>query len=36
MLGLVKWSWDGRVGYGDSQEVQWTDYVYLLNRDRQG
>jgi hypothetical protein len=31
-LGLAKWSWDGKTGYGETQEVQWNDYVYLMNK----
>ncbi|MFA5633109.1 MAG: hypothetical protein WC997_16495 [Porticoccaceae bacterium] len=27
-IGLVEWDWDGRKGYGESQEVQWNDYVW--------
>jgi len=30
--GLVRWSWNGRTGWGDSQEVQWNDYVWKMNR----
>jgi hypothetical protein len=31
-LGLVEWTWDGRTGHGETQEVQWNDYVYLMNK----
>ncbi len=31
-LGLAKWNWDGKTGYGETQEVQWNDYVYLMNK----
>jgi hypothetical protein len=24
----MRWECDGRVGYGDAQDVQWADYVY--------
>lgn len=27
-LALVEWRWNGLVGYGESQDVQWNDYVY--------
>jgi hypothetical protein len=27
-LGLVQWELDGRVGWGDSMDVQWNDYVW--------
>jgi hypothetical protein len=27
-LGLVRWGLDGRVGWGDSMDVQWNDYVW--------
>ena len=27
-LGLVRWSCDGRVGWGETQEVQWNDYIW--------
>jgi hypothetical protein len=27
-LGLVRWDLDGRVGWGDSMDVQWNDYVW--------
>ena len=26
-LFLTRWECEGRVGWGDTQEVQWTDYV---------
>lgn len=31
-LGLVEWDWDDRKGYGESQEVQWNDYVWRMNQ----
>ncbi|MFN3472512.1 MAG: hypothetical protein ACK4ZW_00565 [Blastomonas sp.] len=31
-LGLVKWEWDGRTGYGESQEVSWNEYSYLMHQ----
>lgn len=33
-LGLVEWDWDGRTGYGESQEVHWNDYVYRMAQSR--
>lgn len=30
-IGLVEWDWDGRKGYGESQEVQWNDYNYKMS-----
>lgn len=30
-LGLVEWDWNGRKGWGESQEVQWNDYVWRIN-----
>jgi hypothetical protein len=27
-LALMRWELDGRVGYGESQDVQWNDYVW--------
>ncbi|MER7684954.1 hypothetical protein [Streptomyces sp. NPDC097610] len=27
-LGLVRWSMDGRTAWGESQDVQWNDYVW--------
>jgi hypothetical protein len=33
-LGLVKWQWDDRIGYGETQDIQWNDYVYLMNKSR--
>lgn len=33
-LGLVKWSWEGRTGYGESQEVQWNDYIWRFGQER--
>lgn len=31
-LGLVEWDWDGRKGWGESQEVQWNDYVWRMSQ----
>lgn len=31
-LGLVEWDWNGQTGWGESQEVQWNDYVWRMNR----
>ncbi len=31
-LGLARWNWGGRTGYGETQDVQWNDYVYLMTR----
>jgi hypothetical protein len=28
-LFLTRWEWEGRVGWGDTQEVQWNDYTML-------
>ncbi|SCW66617.1 hypothetical protein SAMN02927924_01955 [Sphingobium faniae] len=25
---LTEWHWDGRVGHGDTQECQWTDFLH--------
>lgn len=30
-IGLVEWDWNGRKGYGESQEVQWNDYNYKMS-----
>jgi hypothetical protein len=30
---LTRWEWEGRVGYGDTQEVQWGDYVHEFRTD---
>jgi hypothetical protein len=27
---LTQWHWNGHVGFGDTQEVQWGDYVFAL------
>lgn len=27
-LNLTRWEWDSRVGWGDTQECQWTDYIH--------
>jgi hypothetical protein len=26
-LGMTRWEWDGKVGWGDTQECHWTDYI---------
>jgi len=31
---LTEWSLNGEVGYGDTQEVQWNDYVHALRQDQ--
>lgn len=31
-LGLVEWDWNGRKGWGESQEVQWNDYVWRMSQ----
>ncbi|MEQ8838671.1 DUF7064 domain-containing protein [Haliea sp.] len=31
-MGLVEWCMGGRKGWGDSQDVQWNDYVWHMNR----
>lgn len=31
-LGLVEWDWDGRKGWGESQDVQWNDYVWRMSQ----
>lgn len=32
-LCLARWECNGRVGYGDVQDVQWSDYIYaMLNK----
>jgi hypothetical protein len=31
-LGLVRWEMDGMVGYGESQDVQWNDYVHACGQ----
>jgi hypothetical protein len=31
-LGLVRWEWDGRTGYGESQEVSWNEYSYRMHQ----
>lgn len=33
-LGLVKWSWNGKSGYGETQEVQWNDYIWRFGQDK--
>lgn len=33
-LGLVRWELDGRVGWGDSMDVQWNDYVWRHGQTR--
>lgn len=33
-LGLVKWDWNGRTGFGESQEVHWNDYVWRMGQSR--
>lgn len=31
-LALVRWEMDGMVGYGESQDVQWNDYVHACGQ----
>lgn len=31
-LGLTRWECNGRIGWGDTQEVQWNDYVHRCTR----
>jgi hypothetical protein len=31
-LGLVEWDWNGRKGWGETQEVQWNEYVWRMNQ----
>jgi hypothetical protein len=31
-LGLVEWDWNGRKGWGETQEVQWNDYVWTMHK----
>lgn len=31
-VGLVEWDWNGRTGWGETQEVQWNDYVWKMNQ----
>lgn len=31
-LGLVRWDWNGRTGYGESQEVSWNEYNYRMHQ----
>jgi predicted PolB exonuclease-like 3'-5' exonuclease len=26
-ISLIRWEMDGRVGYGDAQDVLWNDFV---------
>eukprot|EP00456_Euglypha_rotunda_P071328 TRINITY_DN6366_c0_g1_i25.p1 TRINITY_DN6366_c0_g1~~TRINITY_DN6366_c0_g1_i25.p1 ORF type:complete len:340 (+),score=69.46 TRINITY_DN6366_c0_g1_i25:633-1652(+) len=35
-LNLTRWTMDGREGWGDSQEVQWTDYVSQFTQSISG
>lgn len=34
-LGLVQWDWNGNRGYGESQEVQWNDYIWRFGQEQQ-
>jgi hypothetical protein len=29
----TRWTWNGEVGYGDTQEVSWGDYIWKYRRD---
>jgi len=31
-IGLVEWDWNGRKGWGETQEVQWNDYVWRMSQ----
>lgn len=31
---LTRWDWDGRIGWGDTQENQWTDFVHGMFQRR--
>ena len=31
-FGLVEWDWNGKKGWGESQEVQWNDYVWRMTQ----
>ena len=31
-LGLVEWRWNGRTGYGESQECSWNEYSYRMHQ----
>lgn len=31
---LTRWEWNGRVGWGDTQENQWTDFVHGMHAKR--
>jgi hypothetical protein len=33
-IGLVQWECAGKGGWGDSQEIQWTDYVHAMQARR--
>jgi hypothetical protein len=35
-VGLTRWECDGRTGWGDSQECQWTDFVREMHARREG
>ena len=30
--GLVEWDWNGRTGYGETQEPQWNEYIWRLSQ----
>jgi hypothetical protein len=32
-LGLVEWHLDGKTGYGETQEVQWNDYIWRFGQE---
>ncbi len=32
-LGLVEWNWEGKTGHGETQEVQWNDYVWRFGQE---
>ncbi|WP_157083010.1 DUF7064 domain-containing protein [Novosphingobium lentum] len=33
-LGLVEWHWNGRTGHGETQEVQWNDYIWRYGQEK--
>jgi hypothetical protein len=34
-LCLTEWRFDGEIGWGDTQEVQWGDFVHALRQDQE-
>jgi hypothetical protein len=33
-LCLTEWQYEGEIGWGDTQEVQWNDFVHALRQDQ--